>query len=113
MSLVHKRNELQNTNRLKPNSSKIAHFPNENHWNLTKKPSCFHTNPHTYFSTKFCTTFNFVDVFIDDKQNTCATIIQNSTNHVDTLPTGLIGYIEVPITNGKHKVMISIHWRIM
>ena len=32
-----------------------------------------------------------------------ATIIQDSTNHVATLPTGHNGYIEVPITNEKPK----------
>ena len=38
--------------------------------------------------------------FTDDKPDTCATLIQNSTNHIATLPTGHIGYI-VPITNEK------------
>ena len=33
----------------------------------------------------------------------CATIIQNTSKHVATLPTGHIGYIEVPITNEKPK----------
>ena len=40
----------------------------------------------------------------DDKPDTCATIIQNSTNHIAKLPTGHYGYIEVPITNEKPKV---------
>ena len=39
--------------------------------------------------------------FTDEKPDICATIIQNSTNHIATLPTGHIGYIEVPITNEK------------
>ena len=42
-------------------------------------------------------------MFTNDKPDTCATIIQNSTNHAATLPTGHIGYIEVPITNEKPK----------
>ena len=29
--------------------------------------------------------------------------MQNSTNHFATLPTGHIGYIELPITNQKRK----------
>ena len=91
--------------RLKPNSSKIAHLPIKNYYNLhfTTSPQnqFFPTIPHTYFSTKFRTTFNFIEVFRDDKPDTCATIIQNSTNHFATLPTGHIGYIEVPITNEK------------
>ena len=44
-----------------------------------------------------------MEVFTDDKPDTGATIIQNSTNHIATLPTGHIGYIEVPITNEKPK----------
>ena len=52
---------------------------------------------------KRCTKFNFIEVFTHDKPYTCATIIQNSTNHIATLPTGHIGYIEVPITNAKPK----------
>ena len=93
--------------RLKPNSSKIAHFPINNYYNLhfstTPQKQFFPTIPHTYFSSKFRTTFNFIEVFRDEKPDTCATIIQNSTNHIATLPTGHIGYIEVPITNEKPK----------
>ena len=37
------------------------------------------------------------------KTDICATIIQNTSKHVATLPTGHIGYIEVPITNEKPK----------
>ena len=61
----------------------------------------FPTVPHTCFSTKFRTTFNFIETFTNDKPCTGATIIQNSTNHVSTLPSGNIGYIEVPITNER------------
>ena len=92
---------------MKPNSSKTAHFPNKNYYNLrfttTPQNQFFHTIPHTYFSTKFCTTFNFIEVFTDDKPDTCATFLQKSTNHIATLSTGRIGYIEVPITNEKPK----------
>ena len=93
--------------RLKPNSSKIAHFPINNYYNLhfstTPQKQFFPTIPHTYFSSKFRTTFNFIEVFTDDKPDTCATIKQNSTKHIATLPTGHIGYIEVPVTNEKPK----------
>ena len=61
----------------------------------------FPTIPHTFFSNKYTTTFIFFEFFTDDKPDTCAAIIQNSTNHTATLPTGYIGYIEVPITNEK------------
>ena len=93
--------------RLKLNSSKIAHFPIKIYYDLqfttTPQNQFFPTVPHTYFSTKIRTTFNFIEVFTDDKTDTCATIIQNSTNNVATLPTGHIGHIEVPITNEKPK----------
>ena len=44
-----------------------------------------------------------IEVFTDNKPDICATIIQNTSNHVATLPTGHIGYIVVPITNEKPK----------
>ena len=92
---------------MKPNSSELAHFPIKNYYNLhfttTPQNQFFLTIPHSYFSTKLCTTFNFIEVFTDDKPDTCATIIQTSTNHIATLPTGHIGYIEVPYTNEKPK----------
>ena len=46
---------------------------------------------------------NFIEVFTGDKPDNCATIIQNSTSHVATFPTGHIGYTEVSITNEKPK----------
>ena len=70
--------------RLKPNSFKIAHFTIKNYYNLhfttTPQNQFFPTISHTYFSTKFRTTFNFIEIFTDDKPDTCATNIQNSTN---------------------------------
>ena len=93
--------------RLKPKSSKLAHFPIKNYHNLhfttTPQNHFFPSVPHTYFATKFCTNFNFIVVFTDNKPDICATIIQNTSKRVATLPTGHIGYIEVPITNEKPK----------
>ena len=93
--------------RLKPKSSKIAHFPIKTYYNLhfttTPQNHFFPTIPHTYFATKFRTNFNFIEVFTDKKPKICATIIQNTSKHVATLPIGHIGYIEVPITNEKPK----------
>ena len=93
--------------RLKPKSSKLAHFPiksyNNLHFTTTPQNNFFPSVPHTYFATKFRTNFNFIEVFTDDKPDICATIIQNTSKHVATLPTGHIGYIEVPITNEKPK----------
>ena len=94
--------------RLKPKSSKIAHFPIKNYQNLhfttTAQNHFFPSVPHTYFATKFRTNFNFIEVFTDDKPDICATIIQNTSKQIATLPTGHIGYIEVPITNEKPKI---------
>ena len=93
--------------RLKPNSSKFAHFPIRNyyfsHFTTTPKIRFFPRIPHTYFSTKIRITFNFIEVFTQDTPDTCSTIIGNSTTHNATLPTGHIGYIEVPITKEKLK----------
>ena len=79
----------------------------KNYYNLnfttTPQNQFFPTIPHTYYPSKFRTTFNFIEVFTDDKPDTCATIIQNSTNQIATLSTGHIGYIQVPITNEKPK----------
>ena len=93
--------------RLKPKSSKIAHFPIKNyhnfHFTTTPQNHFFPSVPHTYFATIFRTNFNFIEVFTDDKPDICATIIQNTSKHVATLPTGHIGYIEVPGTMEKPK----------
>ena len=97
------RNNSKTQIRLKPNSSKIAHFPIKNyhnfHFTTTLQNHFFPSVPHTYFATTFRTTFNFIEVFTDNKPDICATFIQNTSKHVATLPTGHIGYIEVPITN--------------
>ena len=93
--------------RLKPKSSEIAYFPVKNYHNLhfttTPQNHFFPSIPHTCFATKFRTNFNFIEVFTDNKPGICATIIQNTSKHVAILPTGHIGYIEVPITNEKPK----------
>ena len=93
--------------RLKPKSSKIAHFAITNYHNLrfttTPQNHIFPSIPHTYFATKFRTNFNFIEVFTDNKPDICATIIQNTSKHIATLPTAHIGYIEVSITNEKPK----------
>ena len=91
---------------MKPKSSKLANFPKKDHnlhFTTTPHNHFFPSVPHTYFATKFRTNFNFIEVFTDNKPNICATIIQNTSKHVATLPTGHIGYIEVPNTNEKPK----------
>ena len=73
------------------------------HFTTTPQNHFFPSVQHTYFATKFRTKFNFIGVFTDDKPDNCTTIIQNTSQHVATLPTGHIGYIEVPIRNEKPK----------
>ena len=93
--------------RLNPKSCKIAHFPIKNyhtlHFTTTPQNHFFPSVPHTYFANKFRKNFNFIEVFTDDKPDICATIIENTSKHVATLPTGHIGYIQVPITIEKPK----------
>ena len=80
---------------LNPNSSKTAHYPIRNYYNLnfatTAKKQFLPTIPHTYFSSKFRTTFNFNEVFTDAEPDICSKIIQNSTNNIATLRKGHIG----------------------
>ena len=113
------RNNCKTQIRLKFKSSKFAHFPIKNyyylHFTTTPQNHFFLTIPHTYFATKFRTNFNFIEVFTDKKPDICATYIQNTSKLVATLPTGHIGYIEVPITSEKPKfyqvndIKTSIH----
>ena len=37
-------------------------------------------------------------IFNDKNRDSCSTVIQNFTSHPATLPRGIIGYIEIPIT---------------
>ena len=73
--------------RLKPKSSKIAHFPIQIYHNLhfttTPQNHFFPSVPHTYFATKFRTNFNFIEVFTDDKPDICATIIQSTNSKTE------------------------------
>ena len=93
--------------RLKPKSSKLAHFPikiyRNLHFTTTPQNHFFPSVPHTYVATKFRTNIIFIEMFTDNKPDICAAIIQNTSKHVATLPTGHIGYIEFPITNEKPK----------
>ena len=63
--------------RLKPKSSKSAHFPIKNYHNLhfttTPQNHFLPSVPHTYFASKFRTNFNFIEVF---SQITSQTFVQ-------------------------------------
>ena len=82
--------------------SPINHYYNL-HFSTTPSIQFFPTLPHTYFSTKLRTTFNFIETFTNDKPDTTRHYKTKLSNHVDTLPTGNIGNIEVPIVNEKPK----------
>ena len=74
------RNNSKTQTRLNPNSSKSAQFPIKNYYNLhfatILKNQLLPTIPLTYFSSKFRTTFNFIEVFTDDKPDICSKIVK-------------------------------------
>ena len=87
----------------KPRSGKTIHFPIKNYLNLQfqlKDNTKFYpSTPYTYFSQQFKDIFHFLDMKGNDKnKDSCSTIIQNFTSNPATLPRGIIGYIEIPIT---------------
>ena len=87
----------------KPRSGKTIHFPIKNysnlHFELEDNTKFYPTNPYTYFLQKFKNIFHFLDMIVNEKsKDSCATIIQNFTSYPATLPRGIIGYIEIPIT---------------
>ena len=69
------------------------------HFELDDNTKFYPSTPYTYFLQKFKDIFHFLDMIVNDKnKDSCATIIQNFTSHPATLPRGVIGYIEIPIT---------------
>ena len=87
----------------KPRSGKNIHFPIKNysnlHFELEDKTKFYPSNPYTYFLQKFKDIFHFLDMIVKDQnKDSCSTIIQNFTSQPATLPRGIIGYIEIPIT---------------
>ena len=87
----------------KPRSGKTIHFPIKNylnlHFELEDNTKFYPSTPYTYFLQKFKDIFHFLDMIVNDKnKDSCATVIQKFTSHPATLPRGIIGYIEIPIT---------------
>ena len=81
----------------------ITFFPIKNysnlHFELKDNTKFYPTNPFTYFLQKYKKIFHFLDMILNKKsKDSCATIIQNFTSYPATLPRGIIGYIEIPIT---------------
>ena len=89
----------------KPNASQIIHFPIQPTLPLTFKTSdnevIFPSTPHSFFNTRFNSTFNFLQVYQinNTEPSSCSVIIQNITHHSAILAPGYIGYFEVPATN--------------
>ena len=87
----------------KPRSGKTIHFPIKNylnlHFELEDNTKFYPSIQSTYFLQKFKDIFHLLDMIVDDKnKDSCSTVIQNFTSHPATLPRGIIGYIEIPIT---------------
>ena len=87
----------------KPRSGKTIHFPIKNYPNLQfeleDNTKFYPSIPYTYFLQKFEYIFHFLDMMVNDRnKDSCSTVIQNFTSHPATLPRGIIGYIENPIT---------------
>ena len=82
---------------------KTIHFQIKNylnlHFELEDNTKFYPSNPYTYFLQKFKDVLYFLDMIVNDKsKDSCSTVIQNFTSHPATLPRGIIGYIENPIT---------------
>ena len=70
------------------------------HFELDGKAKFYPSILYTYSLQKLKTIFHFLDMKVNDKNKdkTNSTVIQNFTSHPATLPRGIIGYIEIPIT---------------
>ena len=69
------------------------------HFELEDNTKLYPSNPYTYFLQKFKDLFHFLDMIVNDKnKDSCSKVIQNFTSHPATLPRGIIGYKEFPIT---------------
>ena len=102
-----------------PRSGKTIHFPIKNYlylpFELEDNTKFYPSNPYTYLLQKFKDVFHFLGMIVNDKnKDSCSTLIQKFTSHPATLPRGIIGYIEIPITQttphyGVHDVNSLIH----
>ena len=89
------------------NASQIIHFPIQITLLLTfktsEKETMFPSTPHPYFSSRFISTFTFLQVYQKSKpeSNSCSVIIQIVTFHSVIFSPRYIGFIEVLATNNK------------
>ena len=87
----------------KPRSGKTILFPIKNylnlHFELEDNNKVYPSVPYTNFLQKYKILFHFLDMIVNDRsKDPCSTVVQNFTSHPATLPRGIIGYIEIPIT---------------
>ena len=69
------------------------------HFQIEDKTKFYPSIPNTYFFQRLTDIFHFQDMIFNDKnKDSCSTVIQNFTSHPVTLPGGIIGYTEIPIT---------------
>ena len=69
------------------------------HFELEDNTKFYPSMPYTYFFQNFKDFFHFLDMTVNDKnKDSCSTVIQIFTSHPATLPRGITGYIEIPIT---------------
>ena len=105
--------KVENKIYFKPNASQVIHFPIQPTLPLIFQTSdnevTFPFTPHPFFNTRFNSTFNFLQVYQNNKTepNSCFVIIQNITHHSAILNPGYIGYIDVPATNIK-----TLHYKV-
>ena len=69
----------------------------------------FPSNPHSFFNTRFNSTFNFFQVYqnIKTEPTSCSVNIESISHHSAIRTPGYIGYIEFPATNIK-----PLHYKV-
>ena len=105
---------------VKPRSGKTIHFPIKNslnlHFELEDNTKFYPSTLYTYILQNFRDIFHFLVMIVNEKnKDSSAKILQNFTSHPATLPRGIFGYIEIPITQTTpphyrvHDVNFLIH----
>ena len=72
----------------------------------------FAEKPGRHFLSKGKQYFSFIEILSKSSESFCLVIVLKNTFHIATLRTGLIVYIESPITTRNHSIidfLIFIH----
>ena len=97
----------------KPNASQVIHFAIQPiiplNFQTSDKEVKIHSTPHTYFNTRFNSTFNSLQVYkyAKSETNSFSVIIGKITHHSEIRSPKSIDYIEVPATNIK-----PLHYKV-